>query len=486
MTSLPESGKERDIFLVALREFSDGCEAPQLTPECPFFEVTKTGPSCGEQCQDLLAEHGAPRSSSFIELGEGFKLYPRKKRRPRRGLTDDVRPFDATAIKLRDTDRPTSDRHTVSLLSTVENEISIPPHLSDDLESRNYLVGACLKELARRGFDEKLTRAGIVERLAFSMCIIYVGSPILLEMTDVSSYQPQEDWSRLGQEWLGHSRREDTVVQFVSLVKGEFFDAMQRWVSHLSIDEMLAWTAPSDLNELLRAENSFTTDESTRGLWLYQRFTSTYVDDWATSSLHLEWQYLHGSQVGCCPPDEMRSRKVLVNEVATGLATRATEKWSSTSSPDEATYRHNDFVRIAADYLAAGRHDAAISMYEALHKISPNDRQVTNNLGFCLLPRDPQRALCLFDQAWGLRGKKEAVTVANRMLALHVLGRNGEALSSLPRLSECECANSKSWLWVRQHDGSYHLESDAYPAEYANRLARHIEAEESCSLESGL
>jgi hypothetical protein len=49
----------RFLLLDALVTYSDSCTLPNLTPSCPYFVQTDAGPTCGEQCRDLIAESGA-------------------------------------------------------------------------------------------------------------------------------------------------------------------------------------------------------------------------------------------------------------------------------------------------------------------------------------------------------------------------------------------------------------------------------------------
>lgn len=47
---LPQDPREREILLRALRRYSDDCEPPELTPDCPYSE--KAGPGlrgCGNE-----------------------------------------------------------------------------------------------------------------------------------------------------------------------------------------------------------------------------------------------------------------------------------------------------------------------------------------------------------------------------------------------------------------------------------------------------
>ena len=156
------SGADRQIFIQALRAYSDSCELPLLTPMCPFYERTSQGPSCGEQCHDLLAAH-QPDGPQRLKLvfGDGIELVERP-RRHRKGPEPTARPFDAGAIYMHDRHLPTDSRHTVSLIKDLEDNLRQPPSHSDDLDERSYLVKAYVQELTRRGFAyEELFRLAV-------------------------------------------------------------------------------------------------------------------------------------------------------------------------------------------------------------------------------------------------------------------------------------------------------------------------------------
>lgn len=92
--ALPNEGAGREIFLRALREYSERCSPPELTPGCPFAIETLNGArGCGEECVDLLAAHRAPPPVEEIRLGGGFALRPRRPR-ARHGGGRRPKPFD--------------------------------------------------------------------------------------------------------------------------------------------------------------------------------------------------------------------------------------------------------------------------------------------------------------------------------------------------------------------------------------------------------
>ena len=73
-SDLPKDPRVREIFLRALREYSESCEPPGLTPGCPYSIETKDPGvmGCLEECMDLLGKYNAPRPREEVEHGAGI------------------------------------------------------------------------------------------------------------------------------------------------------------------------------------------------------------------------------------------------------------------------------------------------------------------------------------------------------------------------------------------------------------------------------
>ncbi len=100
---LPSNDEERELFLRALREYSENCEPPELTPDCPYSVETTTGVrGCCEECMDLLGKHRAPDPSEVVDLDGVISI--RRSRRPRARRTSDnaAKAFDAREMFLSD------------------------------------------------------------------------------------------------------------------------------------------------------------------------------------------------------------------------------------------------------------------------------------------------------------------------------------------------------------------------------------------------
>ena len=185
---LPESGPEREIFLKALRLFSDECEPPDLIAECPFsIDLPGGGRGCGEECIDLLNRYGVPRSTGGIPIGNSeVAAHPMGRPRRPKSHVSSGKPFDAAECFYRDSDDP--DRSTWATVSLLYALRSTYLPTSDALLDpyRSEKLSAAAGELRRRRFNvDELLRCGLRLRLASTLAIATV-------MPDLLAAQPPQ------------------------------------------------------------------------------------------------------------------------------------------------------------------------------------------------------------------------------------------------------------------------------------------------------
>lgn len=130
----------------AVAKLSAECDAPDLTPECPYFERMADGsPVCGEQCQDLLARYPADQADAD-RLGLGGGLSASRRTRPRRGPDPGERAYDAGQVRLEDRGKPLSEQRIGALLGVLRSRAV------GDLDSQDESpLSAVLDELEHRG-----------------------------------------------------------------------------------------------------------------------------------------------------------------------------------------------------------------------------------------------------------------------------------------------------------------------------------------------
>ncbi len=137
-SDLPRDPREREIFLRALREYSESCEPPGLTPDCPYSIPTKDPGvmGCGEECMDLLGKYNAPRPREEIQPEAG--IWIRRSRRPRARRTQQplAKSYDARQVYLEDqASGPAPRWRLAAILYGLLEVVTTPPSTDHDRAS---------------------------------------------------------------------------------------------------------------------------------------------------------------------------------------------------------------------------------------------------------------------------------------------------------------------------------------------------------------
>ena len=439
MTSFPLEGSEGKIFLRALRRYSDECEAPALTPDCPFaIDIAPGRRGCGEECTDLLAQYGAPMSVEEVQLGKGVAIRPRIPR-PRRRPEGPVKAFDAGEHLLIDQDLPITSWRSSSLLRFLMNLLMTPP--PEDPEERAHRldgIEGLMHELDTRGFDSEalLKDPGalvITSTIAMSLLVkllLEAAETVEVDISQLPVVETQilDQWSPClfpdGQLRLSGSPNQTSaeLEHNANIITGliERIPEISSVMSETSVHSIIDWTAPSTRRRFSPPEP----DVNSR--WALDRFTTTYLDAWDDSSLHCEWEWLHGKRVPPCDPREMHARVIDEGTLNAAIATRSVMGGSPRAGSPLAA---DSYVKPAVEMLREGRRQSAAAIFEAIARVSPHSRDAHNNLGFCLLPDEPEVALREFNLAAKLGMGDNCMNIANRMLALVYLRHFASALS---------------------------------------------------------
>ena len=190
------------------------------------------------------------------------------------------------------------------------------------------------------------------------------------------------------------------------------------WAHTVDTQALLNWFPPVD-PPTKESRPSGPPDDD--GVWIVSRFTTTYLHQWPIQALRKEWLYLHGQHSPPCSPLEMNAREVPEADLAKQMADRLAKQPSS--QPGPSTQLAHMLVLPAVSFLNEGRRVEASALFEAAVHHNPGNPDALNNLGFCLLPDDPERAHKYLEKAARTgRGDRQLIDT-NRILALAVLGR---------------------------------------------------------------
>lgn len=440
-SDLPSDPKEREILLRALREYSESCEPPGLTPDCPFSVPTAPGlMGCGEECIDLLARYNAPRQLEELDLGDGMSIL--RVRRPRARRVRERAAFDARQIYLEDNEaKPPEQWRLAAVLRGLEDLVMTPPpgdldHATERRDRIRDLIG-CAQQ---RGLDlETYVEPWLRQTIAGGVftCLVAARSA-----DDTADFELPSGWSLLARQHLQSDGAEDGH-EFTGEALGSLLGSVYTWSMATPLDDLLDWV-PAESRLFENSVDPPSLELTDDAAWIIDRFTMTYLDRWSTPALHLEWLYLHGQHSGPCPSSDMKTRAV--DEMS--LAKEIADRHAANSPPSQGLAAR--LVEPAVRFIEDGRRVEAAALFEAAAYHEPGSFRSLNNLGFCLLPDDPARALGLFEKAVATGHGDIEIAQVNRILTLALLGRFTSAIDSAEvYLSRHSSRRQEftAWLW---------------------------------------
>jgi hypothetical protein len=362
-----------------------------------------------------------------------------------------------------------TERRLAALVRAIDTSIDqLPPADLDEVTEHLHAVNDLLDAIASHEVDrEAFIEHHLVPHLARTIVFNCVMPLVIAKadpdaangFSDVGDRPEISEWTELlevdPEDPANTFQRISQVIHSLSLM--DFQDALQ-------------WARPTGLSGL-----GVTTQADPRVRWLSDRFSATYLQNWAYESLLLEWKYLHGQCEGVAAPRSMLERRVNSEELGlaiAGLVSESREERSDSVSPAA-------HVEKALEMLQEGRYSGASAIFESLAALSPLDSQAHNNWGFCLIPFDPEGALKRLEYAADIGMASTPVNVCNRMLCLSRLSRPSSALSLAERYWQARTSNDppeQAWLWDEDANTSgLELQSisncDSHVARLAERIA---------------
>ena len=491
----------RSLLLDALVTYSDSCTLPNLTPSCPYFVQSEAGPTCREQCRDLIAQSGAAdRRVRDVRIG-GLVLHGRGM--PQSVASGSVA-YDATKRFLTERRKSPSGQGTGSLLLGLKaalDGLSADAHETADrvmplwaeLERRDVpverVVGAAmLPEIAVRlgmlASIPAMTEGGL---WAYGVSPDYLGalqsqaesgwSELLKAAIDadggrdkarrlaMESLAGEADGSRLGgaQRFSAEFAQLDTAhgmeksdwvladVRMLYAMSSRFSNRVREWLTRLlneDLRSLLRMQPPPIPLFLALPTEPMPIDEI--GLWIWDRFTQTRYGDWSTSSLMQEWRSARTGEVPL-PQLVWSERRTDPEAIASIWLSKSSEP-RKTSLPERGLSA-DEFVHAAINHLDEGRIQEAADIFAGLVELRPADGDALNNLGFCLLPLDPSSGLEELERASLYPQGNVALNLANRALALHLVGRDEDALQlGREALGSEHRGVGLAVMWKHDHD----------------------------------
>ena len=229
----------------------------------------------------------------------------------------------------------------------------------------------------------------------------------------------------LQSERLTKVATEDLRVPFA--ISNRFTDRILEWFRRLLSDgvaDVVRTKAPPPAVFTALPIRRNTSDEV--GQWIWDRFTKTRLEEWSEASLIREWHLIQTDE-SAIPTTVLRERICEPSQVAAIALQRLTTRVTEGSATQPPQLSAEDFVMAANQHLRAGRYLEAANIFEGLVELHPTDGDALNNLGFCLMPQDPSRALSVLQRASLYPMQQRTINAANRVLALQLTDRRDAA-----------------------------------------------------------
>ncbi|MEB4208757.1 hypothetical protein [Mycobacterium sp. 94-17] len=448
----PEIRKEQLLYR-ALADFSDACDVPNLTPSCPFYQLQPDGsPICGEECKDILSDDlsHAVQPNTLTLGGDLAAIQGPRRPRPRRVPAVGRIAFDARQFYLTERDRDVNSWGMTSLIKGLQFQLaymSVDPNDPPDMERVNEIYD----ELRNRGIDAvAVTRQGLFRHITTSVLwhihnVLAKGEDELGWINLIRDVTPNFDETG--------SDVEDGLERAVDTIRPH----LTTWVLFADIEDLIEHRLTVSAEELERLYAEGLPPRDFDAVWLVERFTETYLDDWSRRSLQREWRYIHSQCASPCPPANMRERSVEVKALALLLAeVGARHVEGQDADTDDAggdgpagLLHVGQFLPLAVEALERGDRAEAVSIFKMLYEIRPDDREVTNNLGFCILPEQPEEAAGYLTTAIQTTTSKPLLAMAylNLSLARYILGDISGAREALASSREHPTDGLFCWMW---------------------------------------
>ncbi|MDH2425393.1 hypothetical protein [Sphaerisporangium sp. TRM90804] len=349
------------------------------------------------------------------------------------GLGREPQPFDAhKALLCEDHSGSRESWQAISLVTEMKQALLARFTAKPDL-SKIEAFEAAAAELTRRGVDaDSLVRYGMIGEILGPVFVVLLIDKILPQSDSGDHLRgfgvDIEGWRSLLRVPAQVPESNDEFTSLVNSTITSVTPPLVNWVGRARLAALVSLEVPDGREFWTRA--NLPADHLTlvtEYRWLVERLTETYMKSWSKASLLLEYRYRHNLQPMSFPGWVLEARDVPLGDVTTAIAHRAAVEWNPLSDgPPRTAFMPAGITEHARELLANGRAMDAAALFEFAVRQWPNDVSARNNLGFCLMPVDPARALTHLNMAARQGYEPIAVNVYNRMCC-HVALRQPRA-----------------------------------------------------------
>jgi hypothetical protein len=316
-----------------------------------------------------------------------------------------------------------------------------PNYADGTLVLRRYVDGtSAFAFLAQRGVDPKsLLQYGFGKLLLLSIDTSVAVDELEGGAAEADRSGHFAKWQELRREIL---KSHAPLKNELKLSKA-FRERLRPWIANGEIADVLCWTPPAVVPKHVLPEHLLTdSTDSQEYMWFVERFTKTFLADWTDESLALEYRYaMEGWHPACLPTELLLERNISATKVCQEISSRAVH--------GKKTNKDGQIVLVerALEAIRGQRRDVASAIFTAARAIDATDDALANNLGFCLIPDNPEEALRVLAEARTL-GRTSLINFANTAAAHFVMGDLQKALEVCDEARAFGLKRSHVvWLW---------------------------------------
>jgi hypothetical protein len=392
------------------------------------------------------------------------------------------KPFDAReTLMCETTAAPDAHWRTVSLVTAVRGLVAWTP--ADNLAwprepdradpyARLDAFQAATDELTRRGLDaDSLVRFGMRNEIASSLMTALLVKLLGLSIPELARQRgiDLDAWSELlppmpVRDVSNWELSAENLMRFTEMAARSQHPLIVPWIMRTPL-EGLVTLSPPDHDDLYQQNPMISEDLKLYELyaWLVDRFSTTSLRDWLTSSLHCEYRWQAELEPPPCPTRLMLDREVDKDELNAEIARRSALGVAN-GEPDPEAILGSDMASHARALLGQGRYREAAALFEFAARRRPTDAEARNNLGFCLIPEDPRRALSDLEAAAHMGYQHIVVNGYNRVCCQLALRQTRAAVAAADAYWATQDDDpGAATLWRWSPDGSWEIINVADP-----------------------
>ncbi|MBP2704373.1 hypothetical protein JOL79_11170 [Microbispora sp. RL4-1S] len=379
-------------------------------------------------------------------------------------MGEETHPFDAhRTLMCEDRAGSLAGWQVSSLLTEIADVLMVRFMPENDHEELYGRFEAAASELDRRGLDaDSIIRYGMLSEILGPLLIeLLIGQILPGEDRGDQLWQTRVDvegWRKLLRMHSPPTGGTEEVSDLVNTT-AEVFAPLLNWAAQASMSDLVTLRLPDHEQfwkciPLPRDYRAITIQYR----WLVERLTATYLKQWTLASLLLEYRFRQNLQSMSFPAWVIEARDVPLDDVAKSIAHRTAVDWEPASEGlPQPKFLLAEMANHARGLLKAGRAADAAALFEFALEKWPDDIEARNNLGFCLISSDPERALTHLNTAAREGYEPALVNTYNRMccyIALHQPRAALEVAELWWQAASLEAhAGLSATLWVPSRDG---------------------------------